>query len=268
MGLQFYIQDTTALLHDQRMVFTPEAQLVRWINEARVLLAKETGCVRRLITGQSAFGASAQPGAIIAGAMQPGALPSALPSTSNPVFPLGTAQNTLQTIAGVERYPYQGFWNPFAQQQYAGIKGVLDVNNLSVSWGGNFRPSLTWMPWDDLQAYCRSYSNQTTAYPSVWSVYNDGEFGEIWLFPVPSQPNEIEADAYCVPADIYSDDDFDAIPSEMRDCIKYKAAALAFLAAQKFGQADMMEQRFAQTAGIDVVARDRGKTRNYYYRTP
>lgn len=264
MSLQFYIQDATALLRDQAFAFISEPQLVRWINQARRDIAKRTMCIRRLITGQSAFGASSQPNEITVGGFQPGALPDNFPATANTVGNLA-AQNPMQTIVGVERYPYQGFFNPVLQAQYAGVKSIVDTIACSINWGGNFRPTLNWMPWDELQAYCRSYSNQTTAYPSVWSVFNDGEFGEIWLFPVPSQSLEIELDVCCMPKDIYSDDDFDAIPEGFREAVKFRAASLAFLTSYRYQEAQAMEQMFAERLGIETVAVDRGKTPSMYY---
>src|SRR5580658_2733565 len=259
MSLQFYIQDTTALLRDQALLFTSQPQLIRWINEARRTLAKRTGCVRRLITGQSAYGAAAQPGFIIPGAFQPGALPSAPPASGNPQITFSAAQASgMQTIIGVERYPYKGFFNPVLQQTYAGVKSVIDCMEVSINWGGNFRPTLTWMPWDDLQAYCRSYANQTTAYPAVWSVFNDGEDGEVWIFPVPSMVGEIEADVICIPADIYADSDPDAIPEGFRDAVKYMAASLAFLAQFRYQESQIMEQAFMRRLGVDTLAVDRG----------
>jgi hypothetical protein len=264
MGYQFYVQDTRSLLHDELGLFTSDNQITRWINEARRDVAKITGCCQRFLAGQSAEGASAQAGGMLAGAIQPGALPDAFPAASNPFYSLNTAQNGMTTIAGVERYPYKGFFNPVLCAQYAGLRGIIDVVQIVVAWEGTFRPALTWMPWDDFQAYCRAYSNQTTSYPAVWSTFNDGEAGELWMFPVPSQACEIEAYVSCVPADIYSDDDVDALPEEMRNTVKYKAASLAFLTAQRYAQSEAMEQRFMGSIGYDVVARDRGKTPLYY----
>lgn len=262
MGYQFYNQDTRALIRDENAMFISDTQLSRWINEARRDVAKISGCIQRLITGQSAQGASAQAGNMIAGAIQPGSLPDAV----SPATYAYTAQNLMQTIPGVERYPYRGFFNQFLNNQYAGLKGVIDMIQLSAQWEATFLPALTWMPWDDFQAYCRAYSNQTTSYPAVWTVFNDGEDGEVWLFPVPSAPCILEANVACVPADIFSDNDYDAIPEGMRDAVKYRAAQLVMLMAQKYAQADVMGQLFASTIGVDVVARDRGKTPNYYAR--
>lgn len=264
MSLSDYILDTSALLHDGSNLFTSKSQLTRWINETRRQIARQTGCVRRLIAGQSAFGANSQPGDFIPGAAQPGALPGNFPSSSSAAV-VGAAVNSLQTIPGVERYGYVGFFNPYAQQTYAGIKGIVDIIALSVNWGGAVRPSLNWAPWEDLQAYARAYATLVTSYPYWWSVYNDGEMGEVWLFPAPSTAGDIEADASCVPADLYSDDDFDAIPGEFHNVIKYGAAALAMMSKRNYLDAQIMDAKLFERTGVSVVARDRGKTRSFYY---
>jgi|HubBroStandDraft_6_1064221.scaffolds.fasta_scaffold14752_5 hypothetical protein len=264
MGLSFYIQDTRALLNDQNAQFVSNAQLVRWINESRRQAALRSGCIMRLISGQSAFGASAQPGQAIPGGMQPGALPGSFPVGTG-ILVANAATNSLQTIPGVERYPFQGFWNPYAADQYAGIKGIIDVANLSINWGGALRPSIAWMPWDELQAYARAYATLVTSYPYFWSVLDDGENGETWLFPAPSTTGDMEAMAYCVPKDIYSDADYDAIPPGFQNAIKYYAASLAYLGKNRFADAEIMENRFNSSIGVSSVARDRGKQANYYF---
>ena len=292
MSLTFYLQDTITLLNDQNYSFTSKFQLTRWVNEARRNCAKRTGCVRRLVTGQSAFGASAQPGFLIPGAGQPGALPNSFPQGANfgqtggdfsPAdfsgdFNVGPTQNlntitgavlnTLQTIPGVERYPYQGFFTPALKAQYAGVDQIYDSIACAVNWGGTVRPQLDWMPWDELQAYCRAYSVLNTSYPSVWSVYNDGPYGEIWFFPIPSQAGEIELDVSARPSALNTDSDFDAIPESFQEAIKFKAASLAFMSSARYSQAQMMEDQFADTLGIARVAVDGGKSPTYYPRYP
>jgi hypothetical protein len=232
------------------------------VNESRRNCAKRSGCIRRLITGQSAFGASAQPGYAIPGAMQPGALPGAFSQASSGTY--GAVQNAMMTIPGVERYPYRGFFNPVLQAQYAGCDEVVDAIALSVNWGGTTRPTLDWMPWDDLQAYARAYAVLNTSWPSVWSVYNDGPDGEVWVFPVPSQATEMELDATVLPKSIYSDDDYDAIPDGMQECLKFGTASFAFMARGRYAQAQIMEYEFADRMGAARVSFDRGKTRSYY----
>lgn len=259
--LSDYVYDTKALVFDNAGLFTSQTQLVRWINLARRQVAARTGCIRRLITGQSAFGAAAQPGSFIPGGAQPGALPNA--------FPVGTvaqaASSPMQVIVGVERYPFRGFFNPYAAQQYAGIKGIVDVIDLAVNWGGAVRPALAWMPWEDLQAYARSYAVIMESYPYYWSVMNDGEEGEVWLFPTPSFPGDIEADSFCVPKDIYTDDDFDAVPDGFSNAVKYYAAMMIYNSSQRFAQAQVMQGLLAEQLGVSVVSANRGKQPNYYY---
>lgn len=257
--LSKYLADTSDLLHDQNFLFTSQSQLVNWINEARRQVAQRTGCLRCLVSGQSAFGASAQPGFAVPGGMQPGALPGNFPDNMS----VGAAQNACQTIPNVERYSYQGFFNPFLQKQYQGVKAIIDTIACSVNWGGTVRPSLMWMPWDDLQAYARAYANLNSAYPYWWSVMNDGENGEIWLYPAPSTAGEIELDTFCVPKDLYTDDDYDAIPAGFTNAVKFGAAGLAFLTSQRYAQANVMEGMFADRLGVARVAVDRGKG-NYY----
>jgi hypothetical protein len=255
------INDTAVLINDPNFSFTSQSQVIRWINEARVECAKRTGCIRRLITGRSAFGASAQPGVGVPGAMQPGALPGAVPST---VAPQGVAANLCMTIPNVERYPYKGFFNPFLQKAYAGVDGVQDVIQCSVNWGGTYRPALQWYPWDDFQALLRSFSVLNSSYPCAWAVYNDGPDGEVWLYPVPSQAGEFELDVYCSPKGIYKDSDPDAIPEAFRSSIKYLAASYVFQSSGRYAQAQYNDDKFSDSLGLSRVSVDRGKVRNYY----
>lgn len=263
MGLNWYLSDTATLLHDQNFLFTSQTQLVRWINEARRQCAARSGCIRRLVSGQSAFGASAQPGIAVPGGLQPGALPGAFPQSSGQTV-AGAAVNSMQTIPGQERYPYQGFFNPYAQKQHAGIKGIVDIIELSVNWGGAVRPTLAWLPWDELQAYARAYATLVESYPYYWSVMDDGENGEVWMFPAPSTTGDIEADAFCVPLDLNTDADYDAIPAGFQNAIKFGAASLAFMASQRYAQAQYMDDQFNQRIGNARVQADRGKTSSYY----
>ena len=98
------------------------------------------------------------------------------------------------------------------------------------------------------------------SWPSVWSVYNDGPHGEIWIFPVPSQGTEIELDATVLPKPIYSDQRLQPIPPGFQDALVFSAAKYAFMSRGRYAQAEAMEAQFAGSLGIDRVAVDRGKT--------
>jgi hypothetical protein len=260
-SLQFYIQDASSLLWDYGLAFTPQKQLIRWINESRRQIAQKTGCIRRHLTGQSAYGASSQPGQFLAGGAQPGALPGAFPNAQT-----FATQNTFQALVGVERYSFD--WaNRYLQASYAGVDKIIDVGTVSVSWGASPLPALAWLPWDDLQAYARAYATLVTSYPYYWSVLNDGEHGEVWLFPVPSQQTWMEWDVYCAPKDINTDDDYDAVPPGFRNAVKFGATAMALRGKRLYADAEYMDGKFNERLFTGSVARDRGKVPNYYYDT-
>jgi hypothetical protein len=258
--LDWYIQDAQSLLRDQAGLFTPVSQLTRWINLGRREVAKRTGCLRRLITGQSGFGASMQPGAITPGAGQPGALPDSFPDAN---LNANASQNSFMSVPGVERYPYD-FANPFLKAQYQGIKGITDVISVSVSWGGSVRPSLDWMPWDVLQARARAFATLVTSYPYWWSTFDDGENGELWFFPVPSFAMEMEWDTMTIPLDLSNDTDYDAIPDGFKNAIKFYAVAMSHMGAKRYMEASLHLNMFADAIGVARFAADMGKTRSYY----
>lgn len=260
MGLDFYISDAANILHDEAFLFTPEARLKRWVNLGRRELARRTGCVIRLITGQSAFGASAQAGALIPGGAQPGALPGAADNASLNSF---ATTNTFQTITGVERYPY-GFANPYLQDQYQGVSGIQDVISISASWGGSVRPSLDWLPWDVLQARARAFATLVTSYPYWWSTLDDGANGEVWLFPAPSFAMEMEWMTFAIPSDLNDDSDYDVIPEGFQSAIKYYVAGMAYLGKQRPMDAQIQFALFDQQIGSSRVSADRGKSPSYY----
>ena len=249
--LNWYLNDASALLRDSSNLFTSKSQLTRWINQARREAAKFTGCLRCLIAGNSPQGNSAQAGTMIAGAALAGQC----------------LTNSFATIPGVEMYPYD-YANPYLQAQNAGVSKIIDVLDISVSWGAT-RPTIKWMPWVDAQAFCRSYNVGVTSYPFVWSCQGDGTRGKVFLFPVPSVGGnlngEMEWDTICIPSDLNSNNDYDAIPDSFQDAIKFRAVALALMASFRFTEAQVHTQMFLNELGVDRAAAKRGAVSDYYW---
>lgn len=248
--LGFYIQDSLALLRDSQAIFTTTKQLTRWINQARRDAAKVTGSIRCLIAGTSPVGAAAQPGTMIPGGGLAGQ----------------DQQTTFTTIAGVEMYPYD-FANPYLRAQNAGVDKIMDVLDISVSWGSN-RPTLNRWAWGDLQAYARSYNAGVTSYPFAWASTGDGTRGKVFLFPIPSIGGingEMEWDVRCIPKDLVTNDDYDAIPEMFQDAIKFRAVALAMIASQRFSDANIHNAMFLTELGVDRSAAMSGSVQDYYW---
>lgn len=260
MGEQLsnYLADTTELLRDTSFLFTTRDRMIRWINQARKQVALQTGCIRLLVPGQSPFGAGAQPGSFIPGAAQPGMLPGSAPNATQ-----SSTTNSFNTIPGVEMYPFS-FANSYMQAQYEGVQSIIDVIEISVSWGGE-RPVMNWLPWEDLQAYARSYNIGVFSYPFYWSTNGDGENAQLWMFPGPTTVAEMEWDVFAVPKEIYADSDYDAIPSPFSNAVKYYAAHLAYMTSRQWGSATLMLEHFKENIGISRVASDRGKTPSFYW---
>ena len=263
MTLGWYQNDTAELLRDTSFQFTSQKQLTRWINLARRQVALRTGCISTLITGQSPFGASSQAGYAIPGATTPGTLPDGNPNNFNAAGAQSTSSNSFQSIVGVERYPYS-YGNAYLQAANEGVKSIVDIFNVSVSWGG-IRPTLNWCPWDDLQAYARSYNVGAFSYPFLWSSLGAGENGEVWLFPAPVQALEMEWQCSCIPKDLYTDSDYEAIPHPYQSAVKWYAAGMCYMASQRTGQAKLMFDEFNEQLGISTVGSDKGKIPNYYW---
>lgn len=245
--LQDYQIDTAALLHDSNNLFTGTYQLTRWINQARDRVAQDSGCIRVLVAGQSPFGVSAQAGSAVPG----GAIAGQAPTTE------------FQTIAGQEFYPFS-FGNQTATAQNRGTRAICDVQNVAVSWGGSIRPVQNWMPWDQLQAYARSYNIGVFSYPFVWSDSGAGENNRIWLWPAPSITSEMEWDATMLPKPLYSNDDYEAIQAPFAGAVKYWAAREAFLASFRNAQAEDMEKKYWQSLVKSGSATGRSRVPDYY----
>lgn len=246
-----YLEDTSSLIRDSSNLFTSTRQLTRWINQARREAAKFTGCIRALIAGASPQGNSALAGTMIAGAGLAGQ----------------DLSTSFATIPGVEMYPYD-YANPYLRAQNDGIQAIIDVLDISVSWGST-RPTLNWMPWGDLQALARSYNVGVTSYPFAWSCQGDGTRGKVFLFPIPSvggfPSGEMEWDVICIPKDLYTNNDYDAIPESFQDSIKFRAAALAFMSSSRYSDAQINNGAFLTELGIDRASAKRGAVTSYYW---
>ncbi len=246
MQLSQYLTDTQALLRDNLGLLTPVSQLTNWINQSRNQVSYVTGCLEFLASGNAPFGNAATPGYMVPGGFTPGS----------------QFRSSFRTIVNQEKYPFS---MALAQIQAtnAGIQHVMDITSIAVSWG-SMRPALDFMPWEDLQAYARSYKFLVTSYPLVWSTDGDGANANVWMFPVPCQGLEMEWQCLCSPSPLYSNDDVDAIPDPFTGAVKYYAAYLAYLGRQNTQSAELHLQLFNQTLGIRRGATSHGRVTTWY----
>ncbi len=246
MQLSQYVTATQALLNDPLGLLTSVSQVTNWVNEGRRQVAYLTGCLEFLATGMAPYGNSALPGTMVPGGATPGS-----PLTSS-----------FNTIVGQEKYPYSMALAQIKATN-SGIEYVQDVTSIAVSWG-SMRPALAFIPWEDFQAYMRSYQYLVTSYPQYWSNDGDGANANVWMFPVPSQNLEMEWQCTCSPLSLNTDSDYDAIPSPFQSSVKYYAAYLSYLGRQNLGMAEQYLELFNRNLQIGRGATERGRVTNWY----
>ena len=167
-------------------------------------------------------------------------------SGTNATFNL-TIDNSLTTTAGQEVYQFSAA-NVLAQAQTLtpGVNHILGLFSVSIAWGANaaMKPTLDYMTWSEFQAYLRIYNFGLQNYPTIWSQYGFGVTGSLYLWPQPSQPSQMDWDAYCLPIDLVNDGTAEAIQYPWSSAVPYYAAYLALFNSQRYEDSTKMEQQY------------------------
>ena len=283
MALFSYAQQTQRLIGDVSQAIVPFNDIVNYVNQARRHVAELTQCCRVLtpvsgsissitvLTGGSGY---TSPSVTITPPDAPGGTasnPNGLQATAvahltgtsitsitvsanagyfNPTVtitdPTGvnaTAQPVVssiaQTVQGQEVYAFSAV--PLGGAQ--GVSSIIAVKSISILYN-NFRYSLPVYSFTEYQAYIRRYPFQYSYVPTVGSQYGQGANGSLYLYPIASQAYQMELDCFCLPSDLATDADYDAIPLPWSDSVPYFAAYLAFLQMQKANDARGMLDLF------------------------
>ena len=75
----------------------------------------------------------------------------------------------------------------------------------------------------------------------------------------------MEWDVICSPKDLYTNDDYDAIPESFQDAIKFRAVALALMASFRSSEAQVHTSMFLGNLGVDRASAKRGAVSQYYW---
>lgn len=275
--LNTYLTQVQNLLHDTAAQFYSTGTLTTYINAARGQIAAEGECVRVLppssgpissftvTAGGSGYvtaptvsisgnGSGASGTAVLSGATVASiTLVSGGSGYSAPVnvtlsggsgsgaTATATINNVNQTTTGQEVYTFASV-NPLVQLT-GGVNSILAVRSVSVSWG-SMRPTLRFLSWGSMQAYLRAYNIGVQSYPEYWSQFAQGVAGSIYLWPIPSQISAMDWDCVCLPIDLATDGDTEAIPYPWTDAVQFYACYLAFMSAQRNEDADRMYRQY------------------------
>lgn len=301
-SLSTYTSDLQTLLNDPLAQFYTSANLIIWVNRARVTTAKATGCVR-LITPSSATVTALAPANLGSGYVAATVTLSG-PDAIGPGFVTATATATIvggqitaytvtnagsgyvapptvtitsATGTGASATPTLGphMTTTLNQEVYTfaalttalqaanpGVQAVVGVANVSVSWGA-LRPSLDWTPWASFQAYLRAF-NQGASQPRIWAQLGRDENGAIYLFPVPASTTEMQVECYCTPAGLSNTQAVDLIPDNLYQAVVYKAAQFAYESAQRRDDANAMKESWKAELTDAASYAYPGRTPSFY----
>lgn len=276
--LTTYIQQTRRLLDDQTNRVYSDQDLTAFINIGRQQIAGEGQCVRFLTPSSNGLASIAvtaggvgyvapvvsiaQPDGVL-----PGSQATAIATLSGDAIASVTLVNPgsgyfnapLVTItdasgSGAAAVATVGYCNQtvLAQETYnfssvqfpagSGIGQVLMVRTIALIWG-TFRYVVMRMGFSKYQAYVRNYTSAYQYIPAVASQYGQGVSGTLMMFPLPDQIYPMEWDCTCLPIELVTDGDVEAIPDLWTNCVQYYAAHMAFDSRQRFEDA---ERRFKQ----------------------
>lgn len=156
-----------------------------------------------------------------------------------------------QTVANQEVYRFSDIdLSPFP-----GVGSIITVRNISVIYS-NYRYSLLIYPWTTYESMIRQYPRQYYYVPIMGSQFGQGANGSFYFYPVASQAYQTEWDCGCLPSDLTSDLDPEAIPLPWTDAVPYFAAHLAFLELQNLNAAQYYLQLYEKmTSAYSSYAR-------------
>jgi hypothetical protein len=126
---------------------------------------------------------------------------------------------------------------------FPGVKSVYAIQSVSILYSG-FRYSLICYSFSTHQALIRIWAQQWQYVPCVCAQYGQGVNGSFYVYPIPSQPYQMEWDCYCLPQDLITDLSVEAIPDPWTDAVAYWAAHLCYLSIQNFNAAKFYEDMF------------------------
>lgn len=279
-----YMQELQTLIHDTAQQIVDPGDIKRYVNRARREVAMRAQCLRRLtpISGAVTQITVTNPGTGYTAptvTITPPDFPSGLLphpngfqatalaetwmgglSTVNvteggdgyfePIVtindPTGTGAEVSVAISpintlneGQEVYPFAGV----DMSSFPGIGEIFTIKSVSIIYA-DYRYSLPCYDFSTYQARIRQYPFQYQYVPTICSQYGQGAAGSFYCYPIPSQTYQMEWDCLCLPQDLTTDEDFDALPEPWTQAVQYWGAYLSYMEMQNFNAARGMKAEF------------------------
>lgn len=136
------------------------------------------------------------------------------------------------TQDGQEIYPFSSF----DLSTFPGVAEVIAVRSISIIFA-NYRYSLPVWSFSSYQAYIRQFPLTYQYVPTAAAQFGQGANGSLYLYPIASQPYQMEVDCLCLPQDLQTDQDVDVIPHPWSDAVQFLAAHYCYLQLQNLNSA-------------------------------
>lgn len=143
-----------------------------------------------------------------------------------------------QTVTNQEVYQFSAFANP-----KPGYGPIIAVRSVAIIYA-NYRYVILKYSWTTYQAMIRQYPRQYYYVPTMCAQLGQGASGSLFLYPIASQPYQMEWDCTFLPADLNSNLDAEAIPLPWTDAVPMLAAAYAFMELQNLNAANYYIQLY------------------------
>ena len=182
--------------------------------------------------------------------------PTGTGATVQPNLSLMNLQQQSQEV-----YPFSGI----DLSQFPGVGSIFMVQSVSLIFS-NYRYSLPQYSFSDYQAWIRQYPFQYQYVPAVCAQFGQGVDGSIYTYPIASQTYQMEWDCFCLPQDMRTDQDVEALPDPWTDLVPYFGAHLAFMEIQnRNASREMFELYLNMIARFNAAVRP-GRRVNPYGR--
>jgi hypothetical protein len=284
--LNTYMQEVIRFLREERTDQFRLADLRDYINRARREVAMRSQCIRilppisnQIITATVLNGGAGYTNPTVT--IPPPDFPSGLPLSPNGAQATAAAILTGTTITAVDiTYGGQGYFQPVptitdptgsgasvslqvasisqlnqGQEVYQfsdvdlsmfpGVGSIYLIRSVSIIYS-NYRYSLAIYDFSTYQAKIRSFAQTYQYAPYYGAQFGQGTGGSLYTYPLPSQAYQMEWDCSCLPTDLKTDQDYDAIPDPWSGAVSYYAAHLAYQALQNYNSARYYLEQFDQ----------------------
>lgn len=263
--LNSYIGDVQSLVHDSNFSSWSQAELTGYINQARADVALDMHCVRTFVTnlqllvGQEIYsidGAVGGANVLTGGTGYTGAttVTFAAPPAGG-VQATGVAVIVGGIITGITMTQWgQGYTavpaiviadtggGTGAAAAAIAMLNMFQVISVSFIWN-NQRRSLGFHGFTLFQAYMRSWTTMYNGPPGMWTIHP--QMLQVYLRPSPDQIYIAEWDVLSLPLPLVNLTDVDTqVLPPWNQAVKFRAAALALMKNQNFGQAEYYDKKY------------------------